>query len=313
VRKLIGKNDIPVTIDAMSTWTINQQYAARNTLGRVFCMGDAVHRHTPMNGLGLNTSVQDSYNLCWKLAMVLKGQATPKLLESYDAERTPVAKQIVDRAFRSIATLPPIFGALDLPPAPTEAELENCLAMLRNPSPEAAGRRKALRAALNETLIGFGAGHGVELNQRYASQAVHPDGTSDAGFTSDRERFYQASTRPGAHLPHVWLTVNQRRISTLDLCGKGTFTLLTGVAGQSWREAAAQVSQAMGVEIRVHVIGPGQQYVDTYGDYARMSEIDESGALLVRPDMFIGWRAADASMSSQVQLSAALHAILGRD
>lgn len=313
VQKIIGANDIPVTIDAMSTWTINQQYAARNTLGRVFCMGDAVHRHTPMHGLGLNTSVQDAYNLCWKIAMVVKGQATPKILESYDAERTPVAKQIVERAFSALSKLPPMFAALELPAVATEADLATSVQRLKESSPEAARRRAALRAAMDETLIAFGGGHGVELNQRYVSKAVHPDGTPETGFTRDRDRFYQASTRPGAHLPHVWLTENQRRVSTLDLCGKGAFTLLTGVSGESWREAAAEVSLALGIEIRVKVIGFGQQYPDTYGDYARMSELDESGALLVRPDMFIGWRAPDASESSLDQLLVAMKSILGRN
>jgi 2,4-dichlorophenol 6-monooxygenase len=94
VQKLIGTDDIPVTIDGMSTWTINQQYAGRNSAGRVFCMGDAVHRHSPMGGLGLNTSVQDAYNLAWKLAAVIKGQAGAELLASFDAERSPIAKQI---------------------------------------------------------------------------------------------------------------------------------------------------------------------------------------------------------------------------
>ena len=82
--------------------------------GRVFCMGDAVHRHPPSNGLGSNTSIQDAFNLAWKLAMVLKEQAGPGLLASYDAERSPVAKQIVTRANKSITEFGPIFQALGL-------------------------------------------------------------------------------------------------------------------------------------------------------------------------------------------------------
>ncbi len=64
----------------------------------MFCMGDAVHRHPPSNGLGSNTSIQDAFNLAWKLAMVVKGQAGKGLLDSYQAERAPIAKQIVTRA-----------------------------------------------------------------------------------------------------------------------------------------------------------------------------------------------------------------------
>ena len=68
---------MPVTIRSTSVWTVNEQWATRYRSGRVFCAGDAVHRHPPSNGLGSNTSVQDSYNLCWKLAMVLRGTAGP--------------------------------------------------------------------------------------------------------------------------------------------------------------------------------------------------------------------------------------------
>ena len=58
------------------------------------------------------------------------------------------------------------------------------------------------------------------------------------------------------------------------------------------------------------LIGPGQQYVDTYGDYLTMSEVDESGALLVRPDMFVGWRAFDSSVRNTDQLFDAMKTIL---
>jgi 2,4-dichlorophenol 6-monooxygenase len=274
-------------------------------------MGDAVHRHTPMGGLGLNTSIQDAYNLCWKLALVLKGNASPDLLSSYDAERSPVAQQIVTRAFASLATLPPMFAALGLPPSPTEADMRASLERIREQSLEAASRRTALRKAMDATIIAFGGGHGVEMNQRYESSAVAADGSPDPGFSRDKDLYYQASTRPGAHLPHVWVTANQRRVSTLDLCGKGRFTLLTGLSGVAWVETASKAAQALGVDIRVHVIGIGQPYVDTYGDFARASEIGESGAVLVRPDNFVAWRAADASNARLQQLMPVMQQILG--
>ena len=310
VQRLIGTDRIPITIDAQSTWTINQQYAVHNTKGRVFCIGDAVHRHTPMAGLGLNTSIQDAYNLAWKLALVVKGVAAPPLLASYDAERSPIARKIVSHAFACLGKLPPIFEALGLPHAPTEADLRHAVSELESSSPEAAARRDKLRVAMDETIMGFGGGHGVEMNQRYTSSAIYPDGTSDPGFVRDPAFHYQASTRPGAHLPHAWLTKDQRPVSTLDLCGQGKFTLLTGKSGKAWQAAAKRVSQALGIEIVVRIIGPGQEYEDSWGDYRNVSEVGESGALLVRPDMFIAWRAQDASQDMPDKLLDVMCSIL---
>jgi len=71
-----------------------------------------MHRHPPSNGLGSNTSIQDSYNLAWKLALVLRDQADASLLETYNRERIPIAKQIVTRANQSIEEFGPIFDAI---------------------------------------------------------------------------------------------------------------------------------------------------------------------------------------------------------
>ena len=82
-----------MTIRSTSLWGNNKMYATRYREGRVFCMGDAVHRHPPSNGLGSNTSIQDAYNLAWKLAYVLRGAAGPGLLDSFDAERAPIGRR----------------------------------------------------------------------------------------------------------------------------------------------------------------------------------------------------------------------------
>lgn len=82
--------------------------------------------------------------------------------------------------------------------------------------------------------------HGVAMNQRYASAAVIPDGTPEPAFNRDHELYHHATTWPGAHLPHVWVEHHGVRKSTLDLAGKGRFTLLTGIGGEGWRSAAAR-------------------------------------------------------------------------
>src|SRR3546814_17489547 len=82
----------------MNNWKGQGVLARRFREARIFLAGDAAHRHPPTPGLGLNTAVQDAQNLTWKRAAVLKGQAAPSLLDSYEAERRPVATRTVNWA-----------------------------------------------------------------------------------------------------------------------------------------------------------------------------------------------------------------------
>ncbi|MFF4777146.1 FAD-dependent monooxygenase [Microtetraspora fusca] len=197
--QLIGDDTVPVKVLSISTWAVNDVYATDNMRGRVICVGDAVHRHSPMNGLGSNTSA-----------------------------------------------------------------------------------------------------------------AVVPDGTPEVPAPRDEEVYYFRTTRPGRHLPHVWVTRDQRRVSTFDLCGRGEFTLLTGIGGAAWRAAAEAVAARFGLPIRVHGIGRGCDYEDSYGDYRAASEVGEDGVLLVRPDHMVGWRAASLPSDPEAALGGALAKILGR-
>jgi 2,4-dichlorophenol 6-monooxygenase len=307
--KLIGDSSIPIEVTSTSVWTVNHMFATRYAEGRVFCMGDAVHRHPPSNGLGSNTSIQDAYNLAWKLALVLKGQADPSLLGSYDAERAPIGRQIVTRANQSIEEFGPIFGALGLLDGRGFAQMRANMEARKAATPEAAKQREALRRAIAFKDYEFNA-HGVEMNQRYRSAAVVPDGTPEPEWQRDRELYYHPTTWPGARLPHVWLGNAGRQVSTLDLAGKGRFSLFTGVNGAAWAQAAADAAERTGVPVEVFVIGPGQAYEDLFGDWAMAREVSESGCVLVRPDMHVAWRAQDATRTEG--LSEALLRLLGR-
>lgn len=90
-----------------STYRIYHRAAERFRAGRCFLMGDAAHIHSPAGGQGMNTGLQDAYNLAWKLALVVKGEADPGLLDSYEAERLPVARRLLettDRAFKALVS-----------------------------------------------------------------------------------------------------------------------------------------------------------------------------------------------------------------
>lgn len=311
-RQLVGNPDLEIDLISASTWTVNNCFATRLSQGRVFCMGDAVHRHPPSNGLGSNTSIQDGYNLAWKLAMVLRGQAGEGLLDSYTAERAPVARQIVTRANQSIAETGPIFAALGMSEGVSPEQMQINLEARSAPTPEAEAQRAAIRAAIAFKKYEFDA-HGVEMNQRYSSGAVVTDGQMEPGFQLDAELHYQPTSWPGARLPHAWLyTRDGREVSTLDLCGKGRFTLLTGPGGEPWTEAARATAAALGIDLAVHVIGPRQPHADHSGDWARLSEITDSGCLLVRPDQHVAWRAVTLSEAPEADLTRVLRSILDR-
>ena len=292
IRLLVGDPDLEVDIVTASTWYVNQAHAPVYSKGRVFCGGDAVHRHPPSSGLGSNTCMQDAFNLAWKLAFVVKSHAGPRLLESYSLERAPVGAQIVTRANQSRVDYGPLNECFRDPDAPDPVAAG--LAKLADPGPEGIARRDALAKALDLKNYEFNA-QGVELNQRCVSDAVIADpDASEEVFERDPQLYLQPTTRPGAKLPHAWLVgKGGRRISTLDLVGKGRFSLVTGLAGHAWVDAARDLDLPY---LRTVVIGgPGAQ--DLYSSWHAVREIDEAGALLVRPDGVVAWRRAHAAAS----------------
>jgi 2,4-dichlorophenol 6-monooxygenase len=310
IRILIGDDSVPIELESRMIWYVNQQYATSYSKGRVFCGGDAVHRHPPSSGLGSNTCLQDAFNLAWKLAYVVKGWATSKLLDSYSLERAPVGKQVVTRANQSRLDYAPLNACFrDMDAA---NPVQEGLAKLADPGPDGVARRQALAQALQLKNTEFNA-LGVESNQRCVSDAVIPESNAqEEVWLRDRLLYAQPSTRPGAKIPHAWLVgADGRRISTLDVVGKGLFTLVTGLAGQAWLDAAASIGEPC---LRTVVIG-APAALDAYYTWHRLREIDEAGALLVRPDGVVAWRhcgAVTEARNAEQDLRSALLMILGR-
>ena len=314
-RELIGDPDIDIKIDSYSVWTVNNMYGLNNTDGRVFCGGDAMHRHPPSNGLGSNTSMQDSYNLAWKLAMVLRGQAGTDLLKTYNDERIPIAKQIVTRANQSIEEFGPIFDAIGFLTTTDPDEKKANMAKRKENTPAAAKQREALRKAILFKNYEFNA-HGVDMNHLYESSSVVSDGTPKPVPERDPELHYFRTTYPGTKVPHNWFRRGPyggtEKLATLDLCCQGRFTVLTGIGGEGWVEAAEAYSAATGVAIETIVVGPGRDVEDIYQEWADIREVNEAGCLLVRPDGYIGARWMDASNDATNVLAAAMDQILSR-
>jgi 2,4-dichlorophenol 6-monooxygenase len=308
VHALIGDSTVDVEIVRTSIWYVNQAYATNYAKGRVFCGGDAVHRHPPSSGLGLNTCVQDAFNLAWKIAYVVKGYAGPGLLDSYTLERVPVGRQVVTRANQSRLDYAPLNACFRVEGASNPVEAG--IARLKSPGPDGVEVRQRVEAALDLKNTEFNA-QGVEMNQRYESRAIVSDPKSgEEVWKRDRDLYLQPTTRPGAKIPHAWLVNEQgRRVSTLDVTGKGSFSLITGLAGVAWVRATERLKLPF---LRIVVTG-AKGSLDPYCDWQRIREIDEAGAVLVRPDGYIAWRELLAVHDVDIavgRLSQALSAIL---
>ncbi|WP_405162628.1 FAD-dependent monooxygenase [Nocardia sp. NBC_01499] len=311
VRNLVGVPDLAVEITGKSLWGNNEQFATRLHTGRVFCAGDAVHRHPPSNGLGSNTSIQDSYNLAWKIAAVLSGTAGPALLETYSAERAPVAEQIVRRANKSSREFGRLFEALGIDKAETPQEMAALIESRKDNTPAGAAKRRAISEAMAIKNYEFNA-HGVELGQCYVSSAVVADGSERPASTRDPELYYEPSTFPGVRLPHAWVGDSSSKHSTHDLAPYGQFTLFTGTTGDRWITVAEKVGEQLGINIKTVVIGPGNHYTDLYFDWADLRGVAEDGAVLVRPDKHIGWRSPVMPADPETALIESLSVILSR-
>jgi 2-polyprenyl-6-methoxyphenol hydroxylase-like FAD-dependent oxidoreductase len=125
VRLALGAGDIPVEIDNVMTWDAAADTAQRFADGRVFLAGDAAHVMPPNGGFGGNTGVQDAHNLAWKLAMVLRGDAGPELLSSYEAERRPVGVFTTEQAYsRYVTRTAPYLGTEGIEPVASDLNVE---------------------------------------------------------------------------------------------------------------------------------------------------------------------------------------------
>jgi putative polyketide hydroxylase len=147
----------------------------------------------------------------------------------------------------------------------------------------------------------------MEIGYRYNSAGV----VLEPGPHPPHEHPRDAKGRPGSRAPHVFLGRDGSRVSTLDLFG-GNFVLLAGPDGAAWREAALTAAGSLGITLEAYVAG-GPGLSDPDGCFPAAYGISPSGAVLVRPDGFTGWRAASLADDPERLLQAALRSLLGRD
>jgi FAD binding domain len=251
----------PFTVELLdrSVWTAGHMLVAeRFKVGRLLIAGDAAHLFTPTGGMGYNTSVDDAVNLGWKLAAVTQGWAPPALLESYEAERRPIAER--NTAFaRSMAES---IGRMAIP-----ADLEEDSAQGKTQRRELAARALAHgRAEFNIP--------GIQLGLRYVSGIVAEE---DGPPPVDEPNRYEPSAFPGVRAPHVALADGA---SIFDRFGRD-FTLL--VFGDADASGWASAAQTIGLPLTVLRWPDAATLVSARSLYG-------AELVLIRPDHHVAWR-----------------------
>lgn len=215
VRRALGEADCEVNILSVLPWRMSALLVERMRMGRVFLAGDAAHIMPPVGGLAGQAAIQDSADLAWKLAMVIKGQAEPALLNTYDLERLSAAQLSISRA------------------------MENYVERLRQDRADLSDQRGRVNYL------------DVAMSYRYRSPAISLEEPDDGRPIDDTMR---PSGLPGTRLAHVPLFRKGARISTHDLVGAG-FVLLAGPSGGDWSQAARTVSERSAVPLTAFQIG----------------------------------------------------------
>ena len=273
-KEIVGRDDIPLTVLNVSKWNINEIVAEYYSEGNIFCLGDAVHRHPPFNGLGAPIPVCKTPST-WhgRSNTSRKGWQPPPFWTRFSEERQPVGFGVVTRANQGIRDHVPVWREMGLMEETVEKRMK-IFDSLKTATPEARERRRRVNAAIEGTSHEFH-GIGVEMNHRYETSGVYVADEVEAGRTKpdwpeDPVLHHRVSTYPGHRLPHAWLNKSmpaKSHTSTIDLAGHGQFCLITGIGGEKWIQAAQNVGKELGVEINAHGIGWGQEWVDVYRDW----------------------------------------------
>ena len=248
-RQALGIPDLPMKIHKVTRWSVEAVMASAFRVGRVLLLGDAAHRHPPIGGLGLTSAIHDAQNLCWKVAAVLAGHASPALLDSYEAERRPADQHNAQRSLENAVNPFAIGAALGISHESTPEQNMERLRRMWSGRPEDAGHRSSVLRMMRAQSMEFSELN-VEHGYSYLCAAVVPDGSA-APAPIDGIRVYQPSTRPGSPLPHAWIDDEDgRRRPVKDLVAAGRFLLIAGEDGQAWCDAASAARRGGGPSAR---------------------------------------------------------------
>ena len=255
--RVIGE-EIPVEVLSSKPWQAGLSLVADEyQRGRVLMAGDAVHLFTPTGGFGMNTGVGDAENLGWKLAAWHHGWAGENLVDTYEAERRPVAIRNLAQSY----ALAQSKSHLSVPPG------------IEEETPEGEKLRAELGAATEEALAEEYFCIGIQLGARYDGSPVI---SAEDGEIPVSDPFtYIPTAWPGGRAPHRWLSDGS---ALFDHFGKG-FTLLRLGGADTDIDALVQAAADRGVPLTV--------YDEPDAETRALFEADLA---LIRPDQYVAWR-----------------------
>ncbi|MFZ3119498.1 MAG: FAD-dependent oxidoreductase [Variovorax sp.] len=232
--------------------------------GRCFLAGDSCHLTSPTGGLGMNTGIGDAVDLGWKLSAMLEGWGGPKLLDSYEIERRPVAQRIVNISTKNLQLMKS--------PGKNDKLLED--------SEEGRATRERVGKSFSEAMKREWFLMNVHLGYRYIDSPVvvyEPEDPEQLAREAAETANYEPTTQPGRRAPHAWLADGR---STHDLFGKTYVLVDTGAQGADEREAAllnAATTRAVPMQV---ARWPEPAIAGLY----------QTRYVLVRPDDTVAWR-----------------------
>jgi 2-polyprenyl-6-methoxyphenol hydroxylase-like FAD-dependent oxidoreductase len=248
--------DLPYEILSADSWTASELLADHYADRRIILVGDACHLHPPAGGYGMNMGIGDAVDIGWKIGAALQGWGGTALVDSYEIERRPLHRAVIDEAMANYA----IYVA----PIPPEIEDETA---------EGEAIRARVGAGVQASKAREFATLGTVLGLCFKSPLIANEGGADIAHDS---QLYKPSARPGCLAPHAWLDDGR---SLYDAFGTEFTLLVADDADQVEIDRAVNEARSLGVPLTV-----------VRAVEVPVEELYEAKLALIRPDQHVSWR-----------------------